>query len=58
MTNNQVAQPGLLWRIILVLVGFSIAMIGWALVMSLLLIYIGLPLFAFGASLMQAQERR
>lgn len=50
-------DTGLLWRIILVLVGFGVAMLGWVLVMTALLAFIGLPMFLFGLALMQAQER-
>lgn len=48
---------GLLWRIILVLVGFGVAMVGWLLVLTVILSFIGLPLFILGLALMQAQER-
>lgn len=48
---------GLLWRIILVLVGFGVAMVGWLLVLSVILSFLGLPLFIVGLALMQAQER-
>jgi len=46
----------LLWRIILVLVGFGVAMLGFALILTALLAFIGLPVFMFGLALMQAQE--
>jgi hypothetical protein len=45
----------MLWRVILVLAGFGIASIGWMLIMSVVLSFIGLPLFIFGLALMQAQ---
>jgi hypothetical protein len=48
---------GLLWRVVLVLSGFGVAMLGWVLVMTAILAFIGLPLFFFGLALMQAQER-
>ena len=47
----------MLWRIILVLVGFGVAMVGWLLVLSVILSFLGLPLFIVGLALMQAQER-
>jgi hypothetical protein len=47
----------LLWRLILVSVGFGLAMLGWSLVLTVLLSFIGLPVFFFGLALMQAQER-
>lgn len=52
-TSNE---PGLLWRVILVLVGFGVATVGWLLVLTVILSFIGLPLFIFGLALMQAQE--
>jgi hypothetical protein len=50
-------EPGLLWRLIFVLVGFGIATVGWLLVLTVFLSFIGLPMFIFGLALMQAQER-
>jgi hypothetical protein len=57
MTNGQTEPTGVLWRIIVAFVGFTIATLGWALVMSVFLVFIGLPMFMFGLALMQAQER-
>jgi hypothetical protein len=51
------AESDLLWRIILVAVGFGVAMLGFTLILTALLAFIGLPLFIFGLALMQAQER-
>jgi hypothetical protein len=34
-----------------------VASIGWVLVLTIILSFIGLPLFMFGLALMQAQER-
>jgi hypothetical protein len=48
---------GLGWRLILVFVGFLVTSIGWVLVLTIILSFIGLPLFMFGLALMQAQER-
>ncbi len=50
-------QPGLLWRLILVGVGFGIALTGWMLILTVFLSFLGLPLFMFGLALMQSQER-
>lgn len=50
-------DDGLLWRIILVVVGFGVAMVGWLLVLTVILSFLGLPLFIVGLALMQAQER-
>lgn len=51
------AEPGWVWRLLMLVVGFGLVMIGWSLVMSVFLIFIGLPVFIFGLALMQAQER-
>jgi hypothetical protein len=51
------AETSLLWRIILLMVGFGIAITGFALILTALMAFIGLPLFIFGLALMQAQER-
>jgi hypothetical protein len=37
--------------------GFGLALTGWMLVMSVFLVFIGLPLFFFGLAVMQTQER-
>jgi hypothetical protein len=46
------------WRILMVVGGFAVASAGWALVMTAILSFIGLPLFVFGLALMQSAERR
>ena len=51
------AETSLLWRIILLMVGFGIAITGFALILTALMAFIGLPMFIFGLALMQAQER-
>ena len=50
-------QPGLVWRLILVAMGFGIALTGWMLILTVFLSFLGLPLFMFGLALMQSQER-
>lgn len=50
------SEPGLAWRLIMVVIGFGLAALGWTLVMSVFLAFIGLPVFIFGLALMQAQE--
>ena len=40
----------------LALIGLGIAALGWTLVMTVFLVFIGLPLFIFGLSIAQAQE--
>ena len=57
LRTSQPAETSLLWRIILLMVGFGIAMTGFALILTALLAFIGLPLFIVGLALMQAQER-
>jgi hypothetical protein len=49
--------PGLLGRLFLVAIGFGLAFTGWMLMMTVILVFIGLPLFIFGLAVMQAQER-
>lgn len=56
MTNGTRSETGILWRIILVLVGFGVAALGWTLIMTAILSFIGLPLFIVGLALVQAQE--
>ena len=50
-------QPSFLWRVILVAMGFGMAVTGWMLILTVFLSFIGLPLFMFGLALMQSQER-
>ena len=57
LRTAEPAETSLLWRIILVMVGFGIAITGFALILTALMAFIGLPLFIFGLALMQAQER-
>ena len=54
MTNDTRSGTGILWRIILAVIGFGLAALGWSLVMSVILSSIGLPLFILGLALMQA----
>ena len=49
---------GISWRVLMVVAGFGLASAGWALVMTAILSFIGLPLFIFGLALMQSAERR
>jgi len=55
--RSEPDETGLLWRLILVLIGFGMALTGWLLILSIFLSFIGLPLFIFGLALMQSQER-
>jgi hypothetical protein len=40
-----------------VALGFGLAFTGWMLMMTVILVFIGLPLFIFGLAVMQTQER-
>jgi hypothetical protein len=53
----EFSVPDLLGRILLVGVGFGLAFTGWMLMMTVILVFIGLPLFIFVLAVMQAQER-
>jgi hypothetical protein len=53
---NGTNETGIGWRIVLAAVGFGVASLGFVLVMTALLAFIGLPLFILGLALMQAQE--
>ena len=57
MTNGTERETGIFWRIVLVVAGFGVATLGWSLIMSVFLAFIGLPVFILGLALMQAQER-
>jgi len=43
----------LLGRVVVVAVGFGLALTGWMLVMSVFLVFIGFPLFFFGLAVME-----
>jgi hypothetical protein len=47
----------ILRRLFLVGVGFAVASAGFMLMLSVFLVFIGLPMFIFGLAVMQAQER-
>jgi hypothetical protein len=55
-TNEKRDDAGILWRVILAVVGLGLAMAGWSLIMTAFLAFLGLPLFIFGLALAQAQE--
>jgi len=42
-------------RLVFASIGLGLALTGWALIMSVLLAFIGLPVFFFGLALMQSQ---
>ena len=54
-TSSQPRRRGLLSRVLWAGVGLGIAISGWALVMTAILAFIGLPVFFFGLALMQSQ---
>jgi hypothetical protein len=56
VTNEKSDDAGILWRLILAVIGLLIALAGWSLIMTAILSFIGLPLFIFGLALAQAQE--
>lgn len=49
----EVSVPNFLWRLILVGVGFGIAVTGFMPMLSVFLVFIGLPLFFFGLAVME-----
>jgi hypothetical protein len=49
----EVSVPYLLWRLVLVGVGFGIAFTGFMLILSVILVFIGLTLFFIGLALME-----
>lgn len=55
MANGAGHETRIFWRIVLVAVGFGLVALGWGLIMSVLLAFIGLPVFILGLALMEAQ---
>jgi hypothetical protein len=49
--------PGLLVRLFWVGVGFGVMLTGFALMLSVFVAFLGLPLFVFGLALVQSQDR-
>ena len=58
MTNGATEGIGPLWRIILLVAGSTVAILGFGLIMSVFLVFIGLPMFIFGLALAEAMLRR
>jgi hypothetical protein len=52
----EFSVSSLLARLLVVAVGFGLAFTGWMVMMTLFLVFIGLPLFFFGLAVMQTQE--
>jgi hypothetical protein len=50
-------EVGWLWKIVSVVAEFGIATTGWALVMTAILSFIGIPLFILGLALMHSAEQ-
>jgi hypothetical protein len=53
----EISVLDLLGRLLVVAIGFGLAFTGWMLMMTVILVFIGLPLFIFGLAVMQSQER-
>ncbi len=49
--------PGIVSRLFWFMVGFGVMVAGFALMLSVFVAFIGLPLFVFGVALMQSQDR-
>jgi len=56
MSNDTGNDRSILVRIVLALIGLGIALLGWTLMMTVFLVFIGLPLFIVGLAIAQAQE--
>ena len=51
--RQEMEIPDLLGRVIFVGLGFGIALTGFMVILSILLVFIGLPLFLFGLAMME-----
>ena len=56
MSNDTGSDRSILGRIVLALIGLGIAALGWTMMMTVFLVFIGLPLFIVGLAIAQAQE--
>jgi hypothetical protein len=56
MSNDTGNDRSILERIVLAFIGLGIALLGWTLMMTVFLVFIGLPLFIVGLAIAQAQE--
>ncbi len=54
--RQEFSVPSLLGRLLVVAVGFGLALTGWMLMMTVFLVFIGLPLFFFGLAVMQTRS--
>jgi hypothetical protein len=55
MSNDTGTDRSILVRIVIAFIGLGIALLGWTL-MTVFLVFIGLPLFIVGLAIAQAQE--
>ena len=53
MQTTESVVPSPFWRVLLVMAGGSLAVMGWTLVMTVFLSFIGLPLFVGGMALVE-----
>jgi hypothetical protein len=56
MSNDTRNDRSIRVRIVLAFIGLGIALLGWTLMMTVFLVFIGLPLFIVGLAIAQAQE--
>jgi hypothetical protein len=56
MSNDTGSDRSILVRVVLTFIGLGIALLGWTLMMTVFLVFIGLPLFIVGLAIAQAQE--
>jgi len=56
MSNDTGNDRSIRVRIVLAFIGLGIALLGWTLMMTVFLVFIGLPLFIVGLAIAQAQE--
>ena len=55
--RSEFSVASLLGRLLVVAVGFGLVFTGWMLMMTVFLVFIGLPMFILGLAVMQTQER-
>ena len=56
MSNGTGSDRSILGRIVPAFIGLGIAALGWTLVMTVFLVFIGLPLFIVGLAIAEDQE--
>jgi hypothetical protein len=55
MNGAHELGTGIVGRILLAMIGLGVAFLGFSLVLSVFLAFIGLPMFIFGLAMAQAQ---